>query len=490
MRKLTFLACILFLTARAFSQGPGELILYPAPDGAPHNDDFTVKVRKAGGSWQDVFSYAVKVDEVKDARHTPQLSSMAYFDFTGTVDVAITSNKADIRTVRIRPLADGIKTTIEGNTVRFSLSEPRNLSVEVNGELFHNLQLFAGLPETNVPKPSDPHTLYYGPGIHQPGTVTVPSGTTVYLAGGAMVEGRFLVSHAKNVRILGRGILYQTPATPSPGKGRHDDLLVEYSDNVTIDGVIVLPLSYTVLMGNSSNVTIRNLKSFSAGGNNDGIDVFCSTHVLIDHVFMRNSDDNIAIYGHRWNFYGNVQDVTVEHSELWADVAHPILIGTHGDPSHPDTLGDMVFTDLDILDQSEAQVDYQGCMSINVGDANLARNIRFENIRVEDIRLGQLVNLRVMYNRKYNTAPGAGIDNILFKNISYDGSRANLSVVAGYDSARSIRNVTFEDLRLNGRLIWDKMPDKPAWYQTADFAHMFVGEHVEDLKFVTSAIAP
>jgi hypothetical protein len=494
-----------------------SLVVYPAPEGAPRNDDFTVKVRRPGQAWQDLFSYQVKVDQVIETRHTPQSSSMAYFDFTGTVDIMITWDKGDIRSARVRPLSYGIQPVVKGNTISFSLSEPRNLSIEVNGDLFHNLQIFAAPVETSRPSPTDPHTIYYGPGMHQAGTVIVPGGATVYIAGGAMVEGQLMVRHVENVRILGRGILYQSgrrpaaagPATPVGGTPagktaaggsrvrpagktgntkRNDDVLVEFSKNVEVNGIIVLPVTYSVLMGNSQHVTVRNFKSFSAGGNNDGIDVFCSTDVLIDSVFMRNSDDNIAIYGHRWDYYGNDKNITVSNSILWADVGHPILIGTHGDPPHPDTLGDMKFINLDILDQSEAQVNYQGCLAINVGDANLASNIRFENIRVEDIRLGQLVNLRVMYNRKYNTAPGGGIENIVFKNISYDGSHANLSMIAGYDSSRSIRNVTFENLRLNGKLIWDNMPGKPGWYQTADFAHIYVGEHVEGLKFISSEV--
>ena len=483
-----------------------SLVVYPAPQGSPGNDDFTVKVRRPGEPWQDLYSYGVKVDQVIEARHTPQNSSMAYFDFSGTVDVEVTWNKGDLHAVRIRPLSYDIQPVIKGNTIRFSLSQPRNLSIEVNGEIFHNLQLFASPVETDRPSANEPHTIYYGPGMHEAGTIIVPGGTTVYIAGGAMVDGQFLISHVENVRIIGRGILYQSgkrPATaqpptaqaatsPTPGgktgnSNRHDDLLVEFSKNVEINGIIVLPVTYTVLMGNSQQVTIRNLKSFSAGGNNDGIDVFCSRDVLIDNVFMRNSDDNIAIYGHRWGYYGNTANITVSNSTLWADVAHPVLIGTHGDPPHPDTLEDLKFINIDILDQSEAQINYQGCLSINVGDANLARNIRFENIRVEDIRLGQLVNLRVMYNRKYNTAPGGGIENVWFKNLSYEGSHANLSVIAGYDSSRSIRNLTFEALTINGRLIWDKMPGKPGWYETADFAHMFVGEHVEGLRFIRSS---
>jgi len=478
IRPVFFLMIVIFSVAVLRGQD-----VYPVPEGVPTNKDFTVRVRSSGGAWKELGVYLVKVDRVENARHTPEASSMAYFGMSGKVEVSVSYNRGDIRSVRVRPLSAGVKPVVEGRTIRFTLPGPCNLSVEVNGDIFHNLQLFASPVETFHPDARDTGVIYYGPGFHQVGTVMVPGGKTVYIAGGAVVQGQFVVSHADNVRIAGLGVLYQY-GWKKEWQGRGDGVTVEFSKNVAISGIIIIPTGYTVLTGNAAHVTIRDIKSISAGGNNDGIDVFCSQHVTMDSLFMRNSDDNIAIYGHRWAYYGNTRDVTVQNSVLWADVAHPILIGTHGDPEGHDTLEDMRFVHLDILDQAEAQVNYQGCMSIDAGDDNLVRRVRFEDVRVGDIREGQLVNLRVMYNRKYNTAPGRGIEDVYFKDITYNGSRANLSVIAGYDSARSIRNVVFEDLKINGRLIWDGMPGKPAWYQTGDLAHFYVGEHVEGLRFV------
>ena len=48
--------------------------------------------------------------------------------------------------------------------------------------------------------------------------------------------------------------------------------------------------------------------------------------------FSRTSDDCIALYNHRWNWWGGSSDITVQNSVLWADVAHPINVGGHGDP--------------------------------------------------------------------------------------------------------------------------------------------------------------
>ena len=53
-----------------------------------------------------------------------------------------------------------------------------------------------------------------------------------------------------------------------------------------VDGITILnPQHYTVYGGQSENLTIRNLKSFSARPWSDGIDLMSCRHVKIDHVF-------------------------------------------------------------------------------------------------------------------------------------------------------------------------------------------------------------
>ena len=483
MRNYLF-PVILFFCLLSFrpAQSPlvPQLVIYPTTTALPQSEDFAVKARIPGGPWKDIPVYHVKVADGTAPKFVARETSLTWFDFSGAVEIAVTPKKA-FRRASIRPLP--IQPTIRNNTLYFRLDRPCNLSIEPDGEIFNNLQLLAGAPETNIPDKADTNTLYYPPGIHKVGSVRLTSGKRVYLAGGAVVEGQFLIDHQQDINISGRGVLLQSPADGTKSPGRHDALRIDFSRNISIAGIIVIPNTYTVLMGSSRKVRISNVKSFSAGGNNDGIDVFCCEDVLIDSVFMRNSDDCIAIYGHRWNYYGNTRHVTVSHSTLWADVAHPILVGTHGDPAHPDTLEDLRFTDLDILDHHENQVDYQGCMSLDAGDSNLIRRVTFDRIRVEDFRKGQLVNLRVMYNKKYNTAPGKGIEDVLFRDVTYTGGHASLSVIAGYDDTRPIRNITFQNLRINGVLISDSMPGKPAWYKTADLAGFFVGEHVDNLRF-------
>lgn len=138
--------------------------------------------------------------------------------------------------------------------------------------------------------------MFFGPGIHRPkdlpnNQIRIPSNTTVYLAPGAVLKAKLLVDNAENVRIIGRGIL------DHPVRG------IEITDakNVLIDGITVVnPEHYTVFGGGSSEIVIRNLKTFSCKSWSDGIDMMCCRKVLVDNVFLRTGDDCIALYNHRW----------------------------------------------------------------------------------------------------------------------------------------------------------------------------------------------
>ncbi|HMR85641.1 MAG TPA: endo-polygalacturonase, partial [Niabella sp.] len=378
--------------------GAQQLVVYPAPAAetdALHNDDFTVKVRKPGGAWQDLYEYNVKVDEVKDAKHTVMNASMCSFDFLEEVEVSVTHNKGMIEKARIRPLSYNIVHEIKGNTLYFKLNKPSNLSVEINGDIFHNLHLFANPVDDFKYNKKDKNTIYFGPGVHVlPGDkLKIPPGKTVYVAGGAVIMGQLLVSHARDVKIMGRGIVDFSVK---------EGVRIENSRNVLVEG-----LAFTQCpIGGSDSVTIRNVKSISYYGWGDGLNIFASNNVLYDGVFCRNSDDCTTVYATRKGFTGGCKNITMQNSTLWADVAHPIMVGLHGNTPKPDTIENLRYRNIDILDHKEAQIDYQGCLGISVGDNNLVRNVLFEDIRVEDFRQGQLINIRIFFNKKYCTAPG------------------------------------------------------------------------------------
>lgn len=422
-----------------------QLKTYPVGlhTGMPHNDDYTVRVRMLGGEWQDVFEYKVQVDLDK-----PQDASMVQFDMGSPVEVMVKKNNGTVREVAIRPLNNNIACRQVQNAVFFTLDKPQNLSVEFNGDRLHNLHLFANPMEEEVYSEEAKGVMFFGPGIHRPkdlpnNQIRIPSNTTVYLAPGAVLKAKLLVDNAENVRIIGRGIL------DHPVRG------IEITDakNVLIDGITVVnPEHYTVFGGGSSEIVIRNLKTFSCKSWSDGIDMMCCCKVLVDNVFLRTGDDCIALYNHRWNWWGGSSDITVRNSVLWADVAHPINVGGHGDPDSltGEVIENLTFHNIDILEHDEDDPLYQGCMTVDCGDKNWVRNVLFEDIRVENIQEGRLFYVKVRFNPKYDKQPGNGIEGITFRNITYTGVGENASLVQGLDKNRCVRNVVFDSIMING----------------------------------------
>ena len=454
--------------------GYAKLTVYPAPEKAPLNNTFSVEVRQCG-AWQPVPVYNVRVDKVEE-QHTVTDASMSFFDFSDTVEVRIISRRAKIDTARIRPLSYGIIPGISGDTIRFSLDRPRMLSVEINGDIFNNLHLFANPIDEN--RPSDikkfikgKNNIYFGPGYHKlDSALIVGSDKNVYIDGSAYIDGEIVIADAENVKVNGRGIIY-----PEKRIG----IMVRNSKNVQVDGLFTTQCA----VGGSDSVNISNVKVMSYYGWGDGFNVFASNNIHYNRVFARSSDDCSTVYATRKGFSGGARNITMENAVLWADVAHPIMIGIHGCVEKPDTIQNILYRNIDILDHMERQLDYQGVFTINSGDNNLIKDVTFEDIRVEDFRCGRLLDLRIFYNTKYCGAPGNSIENVNFNDIVYNGDNSEMSLIIGYDDIRKVKGVHFRNLTINGVKIHDKMPGKPGWYKTADMAKIFIGEHTEDITF-------
>ncbi len=465
--------------------------VYPAGPGVATADSYTVSVRQSGtAQWQPVDVYPVRLQNTRlvdgKVKSTVETASMAYFDFDGKVDVRVVANGVHVDSARIRPLSYKITPAVTGDTLTFSLDRPRNLSVEVNGKIFSNLHLFANPLDTHRPTEKqlknlkkNKNLIYFAPGLHklEGGELKVPSGATVYVDGGALVDGVLKLDHVRDVRVYGRGEIRP--------QGRGAGVEVSNSRGVEAEGVILSQIP----VGGSDSVSITNVKSLTHYGWGDGMNVFASNNVHYDGVFCRNSDDCNTVYATRKGYVGGCKNITMENSTLWADVAHPIMIGLHGSATEigpdaaPDTIVNLTYRNLDILDQNELQKDYQGVFGISCGDNNIVRNVTFDNIRVEDIRCGQLVNIRIFFNKKYCKAPGTCVDNVLFRDITYNGRSASTSIIAGYDDNRKVTDITFENLTVNGVKITDDMPGKPKWYKAGDMCDIYVGEHVENIVF-------
>ncbi|KAF9890627.1 hypothetical protein FE257_005758 [Aspergillus nanangensis] len=484
---------------------PASIQRYDSPPGIKTSQAFVVEVQPAAHlvsqPWCPIPVYATDVANVNTTsnkfHHHPV--GVASFDLNGPVRARVTyATGCPVDSAVIRPRSLGIPTQVENNTIVFTLDRSRDVMLELNGNKWQALHLLTNEIDTAAPTEDTDSVWYFGPGINQGCAsaratdgvnLLVPSGVTVYLAGGAFITFRLNFINVSNSGVRGHGFILG-PKGAYTHREHGGAIHMSGASNICVERVTSLGAEgFSLSAGECQGVRVNGYRSFSCSGNGDGVDFFCSSDVTIENCFLRNSDDNIALYSHRWDWYGDSNNITIQNCVLLPDVAHAINMGTHGNPAIPETTTNIVIKNIDILDHDEAQLWYQGCIAINAADQNTFRHIHVEDVRVEKITRGQLLNVRVMQNPMWSNAPGSAIQDITFKNVSLDLNNSkivNPSMLLGYDQARQVEGVTFQNLKIGDVVIHDDM-NKPRWYTTSDFVPLFINEHVKNVRFLQLA---
>ncbi len=278
-----------------------NVTIYPAPAGEKLSEDYTLT---ANGEPIPVYSCrvsAVPLNQVWPGYQRPmdqtESAAFAYFDNAGATAIQISTHQV-VQSVVIRPLSRGIKPTITDHQIVFELPGPGQFTVEVNG--WHNaLHLFANPPESSAPSADAPDVLFFGPGVHHPGKVTLESHQTVYVAGGAVVYGSFHAQGAHDIQILGRGIIDVSEAERGEGGGA---IRLADCTDIRIDGLVLRdPDVWCCSLFGCKNAEISDLKLVGLWRYNaDGIDICNSENVHIQDCFVRAFDDNIVLKGLKW----------------------------------------------------------------------------------------------------------------------------------------------------------------------------------------------
>lgn len=407
---------------------------------------YLVRVRSIKDeAWKEVVVYKAKV---KNRDRNGECSFVTFDDeFQDPVEVEVTTINRTPNSVRIRPSSYKMSPSVQGDKINFKLDKPSKISLEVNGSIVDNILIFANKKSNNDPKEGDPNVIYYGPGTHNAGEITLSDNQTVYIEEGAVVYGHILAKNSQNIRIIGRGILDGSLLAHAVETPRVYFIHLQNCRNVLVEGIIIRDApGWGCVPWNCEDVTFRNIKQISYNYNSDGFDICNSRNILIDDVFVRNWDDNISIKA----FEGEgVSDITMKNSTLWADNAHNMLVGPE---MRGKTAKEIVFQNIDVLENTQDDDVYPGVMAIMAADGGKFEGIRFENIRVENITAGKVICLQ--YTNVYSESDyGVYVRNVIFKDITYNGNRASKSRIFGLDKDRTIENISIENFSINGKKV-------------------------------------
>ncbi len=426
---LLFTIAILFAIAPSVAD---EFVNYPAPEDAEAANDFELLV-----NGQKVFVYNTRA------------AAVAYFSFEGKVDVKVICNRP-IYNHDIRPLSLQIPSLVYRDEVHFSMDKPANISVEINKNIKRPLFIFANPLEKDIPSKADKNMIYFETGkIHEPGLVNIKSGQTVYIEGGAIVRGQFMTDKGKNITIRGRGILDNSRTL----KGEVRPIEINHCENVLLEGIILTESRHwTCGAYASKNVTYRNIKLVSENNWDDGIDIVGSQHVLVDGCFIRTKDDCIAVkagvgYFGKLDTGENVDDVVVQNSVMWNGVwGNALEIGFE---TRTDTIKNITFKNIDII---HVEGLAEGTFTIHNGDRAVVKNVRYEDIRVEDSH-GYLIDFKIL-NSQYSKDKERGyIEDVYFKNITVEGDIFPSSLIMGFDEKHKVKNVILDNFVIHGEKV-------------------------------------
>ena len=486
------------------------LCIYNAPPEEVPADDFELFV-----NGEPVFTHAARVsaypvnafcpDFQRPIAHT-EMASFASWEQNGPVNVRVKSSRP-VESVRIRPTARGIEPAVRGNEISFTIREPGQYTVEVNGT--HDaLHLFADPPETDAPDPDDPNVRYFGPGVHCAGLIRMKSGQTLYIAAGAVVYGAILAEQVRDIGILGRGILDggKFPRELLAGLiGLHE------CDNVRIEGITLrdAPVFCVTPMA-CRGVYIRNIKLIGNWRyNTDGVD-FCNCRdCSLEESFLRTFDDSVCVKGYRkfgpflfrlrlagkshmdrrffvdgvegtfaelaerFGSYPCPRDVCdnirVRNCVIWCDWGRPLEIGAE---TQADEIHTISFEDCDLIHSICGSI-----MSVQNSDRALCRDIVYRDIRVElDDEPPRPVIIQHKddaYKKTYDgflpvlfkLANAIGyvsadeergrIEDVRFENIHVTAPNMPVSRLDGFDDDHRVRRVSIKNLTLNGEKLTD-----------------------------------
>jgi polygalacturonase len=285
----------------------------------------------------------------------------------------------------------------------------------------------------------------YTPVLH------VPSGKTLYLSGGAVVQAMVHFNGCENSSVRGRGVVDHYPwnrannIRASEPKPYPAGIRVENSKNVLVEGVIVRNAqAYSIYAGNTVGLTVDNFKCISAAQWSDGFDSMATSDVVIKNSFFRTNDDCIAIYGSCWNNKGDSRNYEIYDCVLWADNAHAINMGNNGsnNPSDPDIIENIYFHDIEILEVHS--INWTGAFSVMCGGENILRNVTVERFNVAFTK-SDLIRLRFTMDGEHY---GSSIENFVFRDIYFaprEGQRVGVYLQA-HSKWRAISGIRFENV--------------------------------------------
>ena len=447
--KITVFSVLLIMSGCSSSEGKND----PVSD--DHSANGKVMVYTYSSSVKPSTYYTVKVQE-QDAfvlpTSEPQICS---FSCEGKVKVEVTPLRTQATSAMVRPVTKNYEYSVSNGNVILYLEPYDRVVVEINGDEENPLFLFANPMETDKPSGDNADVLYYKAGtVTSESILSLKSGQTLYVEGGAILKGCVWAQNCSDVTIKGCGII----------DARDNSDKVVFFNHVTdgtIENVTVLnSTGWTTLLTQSSNITSDNYKavavasSNSAGNQNDAFDVLGCSGVKVTRGFSYCHDDAFCVKSQKWIYNAETKDVSFEDCIAWnKECGNSFEVGYETNQN----VSKVSFKDVYAIHSAGKRTPLRrGGIGVHQGAGALISDLTYENVYIEDPK-EYGVYIRIM-NSGYDIGTGEVwqpglIKGVTLKNVRFLSKPPYGNVIQGYDSSHRIEGIKFENLHIGDDLI-------------------------------------
>ena len=526
MRMIVSLLAALLLASLSSTHAADELIVYPPVPGLAASEHYKVRLRSAGDDspWQSAFAWETvcKTVEKETDAYFDHLAGWTHtyvnFETASAVEIEITrADGQPIRSAAAHPKRKASACFVQDGKVIVRLNNPCLVAVDIDGQMdgqdtgkgykgppIHTISLFANPVLKAKPQPHDPGvlavkpgerppsdgpwtTLYFLPGVHDVGLAfPLHASRQYYIPGDAIVYGT--LSNQKwgdghHIRIFGHGTLsgarlkhpeYVKPSIPDKQHNRYRPIELVGTKDTSVEGITIADSAFHTLMlicpyeeGHPN--AVQWTKIFTWRANGDGINPFGNT--LIEDCFIRTQDDSLYVNG-----------LGIRRCVLWNDANGSSFVLS----SLPKLDGrPLVVEDCDVIYSRAKWHRWSGGRVFNMrgeSEGEGGAGVIFRNINIEDPRptLQQFflcMTVPKPYSKDGKKGGAGDLSGIHFQNISIAAPSVlgEPQMLWGQADAR-IRNLTFENLTINGKLVRDA-----EFFQTNEF--------VDKLNFAPSTVS-
>jgi hypothetical protein len=440
------------------------------PSGLAYSTTYSVRVKGQNGVWRTVPVYDADPNDLYQTQtaaisgwnpgvfcqfDTDEINTMVEVTYGSTVTKAV-----------VHPKSKRVAPAISGSKVTMNLGPSSRVGLDVNNNIGRPLWIFANSIEATADVPTQgasgvfyvPAGTVYDAASQQNGNTSIDLTNyhTLYVAGGAVLKGCITGAKA-NTKILGRGVVLAPPQSTGSTSTDLRQALWTGGDSLTIKGLTFIGQAagnWSCGMIGVAGLTVSEVKVI--GVLRDGFNLIGVNGGTVSDSFFYSYDDCLAIKAKSWSNNIPNKDITIQRCVMWN---HAVSIGFE---SQCDLYDNIVINDCDFIrprSNNEAMPDEENVnsrvpmMGVTVADRANVTRIKWSNIRVYDPVNVDLFSGNVSGNYASADTTRGSIDGVTLENIQIldaaEGQPLEF-VLNGYDSSHMVKNVTVDNLQING----------------------------------------